>query len=166
MKKFLKVVFIEIFRLLMVYALSGGVYVLIETLYRGFSTIEMYYLTGFLGVLGMVMNNIFSYDTDYILQTTILTFIGTISEGICGLIVNKDHHIWDYRRLFGTFFYNQCNIYFVIIWFILFLFLIPILDFIEWDLFHYKPNTPPYYMVFGHKISPFNKYKEYHKNHY
>ena len=32
---------------------------------------------------------------------------------------------------------------------------IPILDLIEWKVFKYKPETPPYYKVFGKKIFQF-----------
>jgi hypothetical protein len=159
MNKTIKAVINEIAKLLFVYALSGGLYLLIETLYRGYTYLEMYYLAGFLGIIGMLINDFFSYDLDYILQCLILTVIGTIGEGLTGIVFNTDFHIWDYRGLFGTFFYDQCNIFFVIVWFLLFFFIVPIIDFVEWDLFGYKPDTPPYYMIFGRKISPFENHK-------
>jgi hypothetical protein len=159
MNKTIKAVINEIAKLLFVYALSGGLYLLIETLYRGYTYLEMYYLAGFLGIIGRLINDFFSYDLDYILQCLILTVIGTIGEGLTGIVFNTDFHIWDYRGLFGTFFYDQCNIFFVIVWFLLFFFIVPIIDFVEWDFFGYKPDTPPYYMIFGRKISPFENHK-------
>ncbi len=135
-------------------------YLLIETLYRGYTFLEMYYLAGFLGILAMLANNFMTYDLDYIIQCLIMTAVGTLGEGTVGVLFNSDHHIWDYRGLPGTFFYDQCNILFVGAWFVLFFILVPILDFIEWDIFDYMPDTPPYYMIFGHKISPFENHKK------
>lgn len=160
MKRFLKTILVEILKLLLIYAFSGGTYLLIETLYRGYTYLEMYYLAGFLGILAMLANNFMSYDVDYCLQCLIMTGIGTLGEGTVGVLFNSDFHIWDYRGMWGTFFWNQCNILFVGIWFILFFVLIPVLDFIEWDIFDYMPDTPPYYMIFGHKISPFENHKK------
>lgn len=111
----------------------------------------MYLLGGFLGILALLFNNIFTYDTDFLLQCFILTIIATILEGIVGNIVNMDYQIWDYRNLPLSFWNNQINLIFCMIWFVLFFIIIPILDYIEWTLFQYKPDTPPYYKV-GSKI--------------
>ena len=159
MKQFLKATFVEIVKLLFIYAFSGGLYLLVETLYRGRTYLEMFYLAGFLGILAMLANNFMSYDLDYIVQCLIMTAVGTLGEGTTGVLFNSDHHIWDYRGLWGTFFYDQCNIMFVGVWFVLFFLMVPVLDFIEWDIFDYMPDTPPYYMIFGHKISPFENHK-------
>ena len=160
MKRILKATFVEIIKLLFIYAFSGGLYLLIETLYRGRTYLEMFYLAGFIGILGMLANNFMSYDFDYIIQCCIMTIVGTLGEGTTGILFNSDHHIWDYRGLPGTFFWTQCNIFFVFAWFVMFFLLVPVLDFIEWDIFDYMPDTPPYYMIFGHKISPFKNHKD------
>ena len=68
MKQFLKAAGTEIVKLLFIYAFSGGLYLLIETLYRGRTYLEMFYLAGFIGILGMLANNFMSYDFDYIIQ--------------------------------------------------------------------------------------------------
>ena len=165
MKQFLKSAFTEIIKLLFIYAFSGGLYLLIETLYRGRTYLEMFYLAGFLGILAMLANNFMSYNLDYIIQCLIMTIIGTLGEGTTGILFNSDFHIWDYCGLWGTFFCNQCNIMFVGVWFVLFFILIPVLDFVEWDIFDYMPDTPPYYMIFGHKISPFENHKRKYLTH-
>ena len=130
---------------------------MIETLFRGYTFLEMYYLAGFLGVLTMFVNNFMSYDTDYLLQCSIATVIGTAGEGITGIIFNSDFHIWDYRNLPGTFFYDQCNVIFCIAWFIVIFLSIPVIDYIEWRIFDFLPDTPPYYMIFGKKVFQFKE---------
>ncbi len=150
-KKYLK----ELAKMFFIYCFSGGSYLMMETLYRGYSFMEMYYLAGLLGVIAIFVNNFMSYETDYILQCLIMTFIGTLGEGITGILFNSDFHIWDYRGLPGTFFFNQCNIIFVFAWFTVIFFMIPILDYIEWKIFKFLPDTPPYYKIFGKKVFQF-----------
>ena len=130
---------------------------MIETLFRGYTFLEMYYLAGFLGILAVYVNNFLSYETDYLLQCTIMTCIGTIAEGITGVIINSDFHIWDYRSLPGTFFCDQCNIIFVFAWFLVFFLTIPVIDYIEWRIFYFLPDTPPYYKIFGKIVFQFEE---------
>lgn len=163
MTKFLKAVVTELAKLIFIFSFSGGLYLTIETLYRGYTFLEMFYLAGFLGVIGMLINDFLTYDVDYLIQCIIMTVIGTLGEGFVGLYCNQDYHIWDYRGLIGTFFDGQCNVFYIVAWFVLFFTLIPVMDFIEWDIFNYMPDTPPYYIIFGKKYSPF---KNHRKNHY
>ena len=147
----------ELAKLWFIYCFSGGVYLMIETLFRGYTFLEMYYLAGFLGILAVYVNNFLSYETDYLLQCTIMTCIGTIAEGITGVIINSDFHIWDYRSLPGTFFCDQCNIIFVFAWFLVFFLTIPVIDYIEWRIFYFLPDTPPYYKIFGKIVFQFEE---------
>lgn len=123
---------------------------MMETLYRWYTDLTMYYLAGFLGILGFFLNNIFSYNMDFILQSSICTIIGTIGEGIVGNIFNLDHHIWDYRNLPLSFWNDQINLFFILLWFILFVFAIPLLDYIGWKCWN---EEKPYYVIFGKKIN-------------
>lgn len=127
---------------------------MIETLFRGYSFMEMYYLAGILGIIAYFLNNIFSYEMDFLLQCSICTFIGTLSEGIIGNLINLDYHIWDYRNLPLSFWNDQINLIFICLWFILFLFAIPLLDYIGWKCWN---EEKPYYVLFGKKI---NIYRE------
>jgi hypothetical protein len=45
----------------------------------------------------------------------------------------------------------------MIVWYILVAIIIPILDYIDWKLFDYKKDTPPYYVVLGKKVFQFKK---------
>lgn len=139
-------------KLIFTYSFSGGLYLLIETAWDGSTDLSMYYLAGFLGLLALMINNIFTYETDFLLQITTLTLIGTALEGVIGNTINTDFHIWDYRNMIGSMWNDQINIIFMILWAILFAIIIPVLDYIEYRLFNYKPDCPPYYKIFGKVI--------------
>ena len=151
MKKVLKV----IAKLIFTYALCGGLYVMLELAWRGRSDISMLLLSGFLGLFAMFFNNIFSYVTDYIIQVLSVSIIATFFEGLFGNVYNMDYAIWDYRNLPLSFWNDQINLIFFLFWIIIVAIIIPILDYIDWKLFDYKPDTPPYYKVFGKIIYQF-----------
>ena len=151
MKKVLKV----IAKLIFTYALCGGLYVMLELAWRGRSDISMLLLSGFLGLFAMFFNNIFSYETDYIIQVLSVSIIATFFEGLFGNVYNMDYAIWDYRNLPLSFWNDQINLIFFLFWITIVAIIIPILDYIDWKLFDYKPDTPPYYKVFGKIIYQF-----------
>ena len=152
----LKQIVINILMLLFIYAFAGGAYLLIETFYRGYTFLEMFYLAGFLGIIAALINDEFySYKTDYLIQTVTLTIIGTAAEWITGVLFNSEYHIWDYRGLWGSFFYGQCNVLFMIAWFGLFFILLPVIDYMEWRMFNYQPDNPPSYQIAGHVFFQF-----------
>lgn len=123
---------------------------MIETLFRGYTDLSMYYLSGFLGLLAYFLNNIYSYKMDFILQCLTCAIISTFCEGIVGNLINLDYHIWDYRNLPLSFWNDQINLIFFGLWFILFVFAIPLLDYIGWKCWG---EDKPYYMIFGKKIN-------------
>ena len=151
MKKVLKV----IAKLIFTYALCGGLYLMIEMLWRNHTFLSMFWLAGFLGLFAMFFNNIFSYETDYIIQVLSVSIIATFFEGLFGNVYNMDYAIWDYRNLPLSFWNDQINLIFFLFWIIIVAIIIPILDYIDWKLFNYKPDTPPYYKVFGKIIYQF-----------
>lgn len=131
---------------------------MLELIWKQHSDQSMFIIGGVIGTLCYFINNVFSYDFDYLTQISICTAITVLFEGVVGNIVNTDFSIWDYRKMpFGNFFNNQCNILFVGIWFLLIAIFIPILDYIDWKLFNYEPQTPPYYVVFGKKVFQFKR---------
>lgn len=144
-------------KIIFIYSFCGGFYLFLETAYRQYTFVEMYYLAGFLGLIAMLFNNIFSYETDYIVQVICVTTTAVFGEGLVGNLFNMDYHIWDYRDLSLSFWNSQINLYFIFIWIIIITCIIPILDYIDWRLFNYKVDTPPYYKIFGRKIFQFKK---------
>lgn len=133
------------------YALCGGLYLLLEMGWKKHTALSMFYLAGFVSIPTLLLNDIFTYEMDFLLQCGICTVIATIGEGIVGHIVNMDYKIWNYTSLPLTFWDGQINLFFCCIWFLLFLIFIPILDYIEWKLFDYKPHITPYYRFLGKK---------------
>lgn len=159
-KEIAEVIWENIVKLTFSFSFCGGFYYLLELIWKQHSDTSMFIIGGLIGSMCYFINNIFSYDFDYLAQVGIITGITTLCEGIAGNIVNTDYHIWDYRPMpFGNFWNNQCNLIFCGIWAILIAVFIPVLDYIDWKLFDYKPDTPPYYMVFGIKVFQFKKKK-------
>ena len=144
-----------VLKMIFTYALCGGLYVMLEMLWRNRSDLYMFFLAGFLGWFAMFFNNIFSYETDYIIQVLSVSIIATFFEGLFGNVYNVDYVIWDYRNLPFSFWNSQINLIFFFFWNIIVAIIIPVLDYIDWKLFGYKPDTPPYYKIYGKIIYQF-----------
>lgn len=150
----------RIIECLLVFISVGTLYYCIEIVFKGItannwhSDISMALLSGTMGVIAMLLNDHFTYEMDILLQVIICAVVCTILEYIVGITCNADYSIWDYRGLS----YNvdgQICLLFSCIWAVLFAILIPILDYVEWKIFKYKTDTPPYYKLFGKKIFQF-----------
>lgn len=135
-----------------IYIFSGIIYYLIEVLYRGYSFLSMFFLAGVCGIFLFLLNNIFTYEMDFLLQTIISSIVCTFLEYCTGMLINQNFNIWDYRGLFGTFGNGQVNIFFSCAWGIISLFAIPLFDYIDWHYFNYKPDIKPYYKILGKKF--------------
>ena len=140
----------------------GFIYCMIEILFRGWSHWSMFILTGFLGVFCVdSVNNVLSFDCDYIVQILISTILCTIGEGISGIILNVwlQLNVWNYSKMaFGTFFFGQCNVIFCVAWaLIIGLFAIFYCD--AYNYYILKIEPCPYYIIFGHKFLQFKERK-------
>ena len=117
----------------------------------------MFFLAG-LSALFFIdgLNDIFSYDMDYLLQCIICATAITVGELIVGLSLNGDYSIWDYRNV--PFNYEgQICLPFYFLWMVLSAIFIPVLDYIEWKWFNYESENPPYYKMFGKVIYKFRR---------
>lgn len=149
MKKILKI----FMKYLFIFWFCGLIYYSMEMIIRGRSAFEMVILAGICGVLTLApVNNITSYETDFIFQSATCGTICTFFEWLCGVFFNADHHIWNYSNLPFSTPDGQINLFFWMLWCVLSAFAIPILDYIEYHYFNYKPDTPPYYKVFGKTV--------------
>ena len=140
----------------------GFIYYMIEILFRGWSHWSMFVLAGFLGVFCVdSVNNVLSFDCDYIVQILISTILCIIGEGISGIILNVwlQLNVWDYSKMaFGTFFFGQCNVIFCVAWaLIIGLFAIFYCD--AYNYYILKIEPCPYYVIFGHKFLQFKERK-------
>lgn len=151
MKNILK----RIIECLLVFISVGAIYFMSECIFKQrLSHWSMFVLAGTVGLLAMLLNDVFTYEIDFGLQILFCTIVTTFLEYCVGITLNADYSIWCYLNL--PFNLNgQICLLFSCIWAILFMFLIPILDYIEWKFFKYSPNTPPYYIFFGKKIFGF-----------
>ena len=110
----------NIIKIIALFLIYGSIYYSLEVLYRGYSHVSMFILSGVLGVAIGLINEI-TPKINIWLETLIGTIIATIGEGVTGIIVNNILHlnVWNYSNLPFTFFYGQCNLIFCLIWFIL-----------------------------------------------
>ena len=141
---------------LLVFLSVGAFYYLLECIYKsacqsGSPHWTMLVLAGFVGLLAMLLNDKFTYDMDFGLQVLVCAIVTTVFEYIVGIIFNADYSIWDYREL-PLNLHGQICLQFSCLWAFLFTMLIPILDYVEWKVFGYKPDVKPYYKLFGKKI--------------
>ena len=159
----LKRAILRIIQLLIIFILCGTIYSIMEILFKGSERgthWSMFILSGLAGVVFIDgLNNVFSYEMDLILQATICSIMITIWEYFTGNIFNLDYQIWDYRNIpFNLD--GQICLPFAILWFTLSIIFIPVLDYIEWRVFKYKYDEPPYYKIFNHVIFKFRKEDE------
>ena len=139
----------------------GFIYCMIDILFRGWSHWSMFVLAGFLGVFCIdSINNVLSFDCDYIVQILISTILCTIGEGISGIILNVwlQLNVWDYSKMtFGTFFFGQCNVLFCFAWMLIISIIIFYCD--AYNYYILKIEPCPYYIIFGHKFLQFKERK-------
>lgn len=149
MKSFLKYMLLLTF--------SGYVYVCIELLWRGYSDISMMFCAS-IGVIPMiVLNNYYSYELDFAVQMGICSLFATGIEWITGLLVNTDYSIWDYRNMPFASPDGMVCVPYMILWGLLAALIIPLMDYIDWKLFGYLPDVPPYYKICGKTVFTFGK---------
>ena len=140
-----------VMRLVFFYCFAGGLYMTLELLYRQCTDWTMFYLAGIIGLLLLVINEWLEYDTDFILQVFICGSCALLGEFIFGLIFNADYHIWDYRELpFNCM--GQIQLYFAVIWYVLSAVFIPVLDYIDYNMFPREGIKKPSYRIFGHRF--------------
>lgn len=113
----------------------------------------MFLLGGFCGLFICLLNNIFTYEIDFLLQIFLSIIFCTFFEWLVGISINQNYTIWDYRNLIGSVIPNcQINIFFSIAWGFIAAIGIPILDYIDWKFFKYKEDIKPYYKILEKKI--------------
>lgn len=150
-----------ILRSVTLFIVIGILYCSIELLFRNRTHWSMFVLSGFCGICFIdTPNNIYSFDLDYTIQVLISTILCTLSEGICGLIVNVwlQLNVWDYSKMtFGTFFFGQCNVLFCFAWALIISVVIFYCD--AYNYYILKIEPCPYYIIFGHKFLQFKERK-------
>jgi len=137
--------FKTIFKYICLFLVFGIIYFLIECLWKGtISDYRMFLMAGCLGVLIGLINNLFSFDTSFILQCLVGALMATLCEAIFGYQWNiiDGLKIWNYNSLPCSFVGNQINLFFSIAWMGLSGVCIMLDDYIRYKLFD---EEKPYY---------------------
>ncbi len=122
-------------KLFMLFCYGGGLYTIVELLFRGHSHPSMFILGGICFVLIGGINKAYP-DMSLLLQMGISAIIITVLEFICGCIVNLwlMMDVWNYEEMPFNILGQVCLI-FTIAWFFLSLVGIVADDFLRWKLF-------------------------------
>lgn len=145
------------FKYFLLLTFSGYVYVCMELLYRGYSDITMMFCASICVIPMIFLNNIFTYELDMSIQILLSTISATSIEWIFGRLFNQDFSIWDYRNMPLHSPDGQICLPFMLLWGLLACFVIPLMDYIDYKLFNYRSDTPPYYLLFKKKIFQFKE---------
>ena len=94
--------FKNVYKYILLLSFSGYLYVCLEIIWRGHTDVSMMFCASVCAIPMIVLNNIFSYDIDFLLQIIICMLFSTATEWITGLLVNFDHQIWDYTGMWGA----------------------------------------------------------------
>lgn len=142
MKKYI----ISIFKYLILYVIFGSMYFLIECLWKHeLSDYRMFLLAGFLGVFIGLINNLFSWDTSFILQCYVGSLMATLSEAMLGIhLLNQGIRIWNYENLPLSFCNGTINLFFSLAWVLLSGICIIADDYLRYWLF--GEEKPKYYL--------------------
>ena len=136
---------------LLLFTFSGYIYVCLELIFRGYSNITMMFASSICAIPMIILNNKFTYEIDFLLQLFLCAIFATLVEFIFGMLFNRDYSIWDYRNM-PLNLYGQICLPFSLLWMIIAACVIPLMDWIDFYIFGYKPETKPYYKIFGRII--------------
>ena len=102
----------KIWRKVFLFCLGGGIYGVLELIYRGRTHGSMFILGGlcFL-ILGKLGRLPLSWPAMTVLGCASITAL----ELLTGLLVNRDHSVWDYRGL-PLQFMGQISLQFALLW--------------------------------------------------
>ena len=129
------------------FCVGAVLYYLIEVLWRGYSFASMGILGGVsLILVGAINDSAFTMKMPIWLQMIIGGVIITVLELVCGLVMNQDYHIWDYRNVCCNF-KGQICLPFYFVWCALSLVAIVLQDYLNYFFFE-QGEKPHYYFKF------------------
>ena len=125
------------FKYLFLFWFGGSFYITLETLWRGYSHWTMGLLAGFVFIAIGLLNEVWGWETDLIIQVIAGTAIATVGEFITGCIVNLwlEWNVWSYEGMWGSVLGQICP-QFVALWVPIVLLAIILDDVIRWRFFH------------------------------
>lgn len=149
--------FKTVYKYILLLAFSGYLYVCLEIIWRGHTDVSMMFCASVCAIPMIMLNNVLTYEVDFLLQIIICMLFSTATEWITGLLVNFDHQIWDYTGMWGASPDGQVCVPYMLLWAVISALIIPLMDYIDWRVFDYKPETPPYYKIGNRVIFSFKE---------
>ncbi len=130
---------------MVLFIIGGIIYYFIETLWRGYSYVSMFFVGGLCFVFIGMINEFLSFDTPIWKQQFIATVIVTLIELAAGIVLNKwlNMSIWDYSNLPFNL-WGQVSLHYSIGWFVLSAAAIILDDWLRYFLFK---DEKPYYKL-------------------
>ena len=153
MKKSIKLVL----EYILLFCIFGGIYFLLESFWKHHWTDwRMFLLSGFIGLCIGAINNLFTYETDFLLQCIVGMLIALLCECIFGYQWNivEGLELWNYSNpplSYLSAVAGQINLLFAMIWLGLSGVCILLDDCIWYYILGHR-DKKPYYKVFGKVI--------------
>lgn len=131
---------------------GGSFYITLEVFWREYSHWAMFILAGAVFIVIGLLNELWRWETDIILQALVGTLIATVGEFITGCIVNLwlGWNIWSYEGLWGNVLGQICP-KFILLWIPISLLAIILDDILRWRFFN---EEQPRYWI-GNKLIQF-----------
>ena len=138
----------KVSKYLFLFWFGGSFYITLEVLWREYSHWSMGLLAGLIFITIRLINEIWNWETDLIIQVVVGTIIATLGEFVTGCIVNLwlGWNIWDYSHLWGNILGQICP-QFIALWIPISLLAIVLDDVIRWRFFH---EEKPRYWIGNH----------------
>ena len=129
---------------------GGTFYITLETICRGYSLWTMGILAGIVFILIGLINELYTWEIDLLMQVVIGTIVATFSEFVAGCILNLwlKWNIWDYSDMWGNVLGQICPL-FIMIWIPITLVAIILDDIIRWK---FLGEEKPQYYIFKKQI--------------
>ena len=141
-----KTILKSIAKFLILFAIGGFTYNIIELLFRGYTFFSMFIVGGLcFAAIGQI-NEAYPWDMPLISQMAISSVIVTVVEFCCGIILNMAMglHVWDYSDM-PLNLMGQICLPFSVLWFFVSLIAIALDDYVRYKLFG-QPK-PQYHLL-------------------
>ncbi len=132
----------KLLRPLILFAVGGLLYALIEILWRGYSHWTMFIVGGICFILIGLINEVFTFEMPLVKQMAISSIIITAVEFASGCVINLllKWNVWDYSNLPFNILGQICLLY-TVLWFFISLPGIILDDYLRYLMFgEEKPN--------------------------
>lgn len=135
----------KFWKYLFLFWFGGSFYVTLEVIYRGHSHWSMLVLAGIVFIIIGLLNEVWSWEVDLLIQLASGTLIATGAEFITGCIVNLwlGWNIWDYSNLPFNLLGQICP-QFILLWLPISLLAIILDDTLRWRFF--REEKPRYWI--------------------